>query len=58
MINLRIELTDAEGEELMQAMGVNEMERIHGGEYLVTGLPLDPTVGLRVLRDFLGHKII
>ena len=31
-INLRIELTDAEGEELMQAMGVNEMERIHGGE--------------------------
>ena len=25
-INLRIELTDAEGEELMQVMGVNEME--------------------------------
>ena len=32
MINLRIELTDAESEELMQVMGVDKMERIHGGE--------------------------
>ena len=31
-INLRIELTDADGEVLMEAMGVDEMERIHGGE--------------------------
>ena len=31
-IKLRIKLTDAKGEELMVAMGVNEMERIHGGE--------------------------
>ena len=30
MINLRIELTNAEGKELMQAMGVDKMERIHG----------------------------
>ena len=28
-INLKIELTDAKGEELMAAMGVDEMERIH-----------------------------
>ena len=31
-INLRIELTDAEGEALMEVMGVDEMERIHGGD--------------------------
>src|ERR1700743_1289890 len=31
MINLKIELTNAEGEELMVAMGMDEMERIHGG---------------------------
>ena len=31
IINLRIKLTDVEGEALMEAMGVNEMERIHGG---------------------------
>ena len=31
-INLTIELTNAEGEELMQAMGVDKMERIHGGD--------------------------
>ena len=31
-IHLRIELTSAEGEALMEAMGVNEMERICGGE--------------------------
>ena len=31
-IHLRIELTSAEGEVLMGAMGVEEMERIHGGE--------------------------
>ena len=31
-IYLRIELTNEEGEALMEAMGVNEMERIHGGE--------------------------
>ena len=31
-INLRIELTNAEGEELMQVRGVDEMERIHGGD--------------------------
>ena len=31
-INLKIELTDAEGKELMTALGVDEMERIHGGE--------------------------
>ena len=30
-INLRIELTDAEGKELMQVMAVDEMERIHRG---------------------------
>ena len=28
MINLKIELTDAEGEELMSALGVDEMEGI------------------------------
>ena len=32
MINLKIELTNAEGEALMEAMGVDEMERISGGE--------------------------
>ena len=31
-INLKIELTDAEGEKLMSALGVDEMERIHGGD--------------------------
>ena len=31
MINLKIELTNAKGEELMVALGVDEMERIHGG---------------------------
>ena len=31
-IHLRIELTSAEGEGLMEAMGVDEMERISGGE--------------------------
>ena len=31
MINLKIKLTDVEGEVLMGAMGVNKMERIHGG---------------------------
>ena len=31
-IHLRIELTSAEKEVLMGAMGVNKMERIHGGE--------------------------
>ena len=31
MINLKIELTDAKGEELMAVLGVDEMERIHGG---------------------------
>ena len=31
-INLKIELTDVKGEDLMQVMGVDEMERIHGGE--------------------------
>ena len=30
-INLKIELTNAKGEELMVALGVDEMERIHGG---------------------------
>ena len=58
MINLKIKLTDIEGEALMELMGVNEMERIHGGDSLVTGLLLDPTFGLRILRDFLGCKII
>ena len=29
MINLKIELTDAEGEELIAVLGVDEMERIH-----------------------------
>ena len=32
MINLKIELTNAEGKELVGAMGVDEMEHIHGGE--------------------------
>ena len=32
MINLKIELTNAEGEELMMAVGVDEMERIHSGD--------------------------
>ena len=31
-INLKIELTDVEGEVLMEVMGVDEMERIHGGD--------------------------
>ena len=31
-IHLRIELTSEEGEVLMGVMGVNKMERIHGGE--------------------------
>ena len=30
-INLKIELTNAKSEELMAALGVDEMERIHGG---------------------------
>ena len=28
------------------------------GSKVVTGLPLDPLVSLRVLEDFLGHKMI
>ena len=32
MIVLKIKLTDAEGEELMAVMGVDEMERIQGGD--------------------------
>ena len=31
-INLKIELTDVKGEALMEAMGIDEMERIHGGD--------------------------
>ena len=31
-INLKIELTDAEGKELMAVMGVDEMEHIHSGK--------------------------
>ena len=31
-INLRIELSDAEGEVLMGAMGIDEMEKICSGE--------------------------
>ena len=31
-INLRIKLIDVEGEALMEAMGVDEMEQIHDGE--------------------------
>ena len=30
--NLKIELTNAEGEELMVMLGMDEMERIHGGD--------------------------
>ena len=32
MINLKIELTDAEGEALLEAMGVDKMECVSGGE--------------------------
>ena len=32
MINLKIKLTDAEGEVLMEAVEVDKMERIHSGE--------------------------
>ena len=31
-INLKIELTKVEGKELMSALGVDEMEQIHGGD--------------------------
>ena len=31
-INLKIELTNAKGKELMAALGVDKMERIHGGD--------------------------
>ena len=31
-INLRIELTDVKGEVLMEVMGVDKMECIHGGD--------------------------
>ena len=32
MINLKIQLTDAEGEELVLVLGVDEMEQIHDGD--------------------------
>ena len=31
-INLKIELTDTEGEAIMEVMGVDEMESIHSGD--------------------------
>ena len=31
-INLKITLTDAEGDALMEAVGVDDLERIHSGD--------------------------
>ena len=57
-INLRIELTDVEGEALIEAMGLMKWSVPMVGIRVVTGLPLDPMVSLTVFEDFLGCKMI
>ena len=71
-IHLRIGLSEEEGDAFLGALGVNKMEEAPVVEMegtwrlwmqnpsveTSTGLPLDPMVGLGILRDSSSHKMI